>query len=125
MSKHFQKEYGSPRLSEAFVRFIRFHSRGAVPKEDDFISAASHCEGSIVSHQDAGVGVEAEIEEEEDAGLFAPVVEFFACGDDGFFAFDLYEGMHCEFGAGFGEFFFARFYGARIVFISSRFAAEF
>ena len=37
----------------------------------------------------------------------------------------LYEGVHCESGAGFGEFFFARFYGPRIVFINSRFAAKF
>ncbi len=125
MSEHFQEEYGAPRLSEGFVRFKGFHSRGAVPQEDDFISAAAHCEGSVVSHQYAGVGVEAQIEEEEYALLFAPAVEFFACGDDGFFAFDLYEGMHCESGAGFGEFFFARFYGARIVFIYSRFAAKF
>ena len=124
MSEHFQEEYGSPRLSKVFVCFKRFHSRGAVPKEDDFISAAAHCEGSVVSHQDAGVGVEAEIEEEEYALLFAPAVEFFARGDDGFFAFDLYEGMHCESGASFSEFFFARFYGSRIVFIYSRFAAK-
>ena len=104
--------------------FKRFHARGAVPQEDDFIPAAAHCKGSVVSHQDAGVGVEAEIEEEEYAALFAPAVEFFASGDDGFLPLYLYEGVHCESGAGFGEFFFARFYGPRIVFINSRFAAE-
>ena len=40
MSEHFQEEYGSPRLSEAFVCFKGFHSRGAVPQEDDFILCA-------------------------------------------------------------------------------------
>ena len=125
MSEHFQEENGAPRLSEGFVCFKGFHSRGAVPQEDDFISAAAHCEGSVVSHQDAGVGVEAEIEEEEYVLLFAPAVEFFARGDDGFPPLYLYEGMHCESGAGFSEFFFARFYGSPIVFIYSRFAAKF
>ena len=93
LAEHLEEEDGAPGLAQFVATLEGLHARPAVSQDDDRVSALAHVDRAIVAKQDAGVGVEAQEEEEHDAVLLAELVQFLSGGDDYIIPFGRGKGM--------------------------------